>query len=412
MKAPQRKISDITTRITNGFVGPTRDIYIDSGIPYLLAKHVKHNRLNFDGKTFITEEFNQKCKKSILKEGDVLLVQTGHIGESAVVPKTHEGHNCHAMIVISPIKEMLDGRYLSYFFNSPEGKAKIIQIQTGATLKHLNCRDIRDVTLPLPSLSKQRHIADILDKADSLREHRRQAIAKLDELLKSIFLDMFGDPVTNLKGWPKVTIRDLVSEVNYGTSSKAGEQGQFPILRMNNITYTGGWNFSDLKYIDLTEKEHSKYLVQRGDLLFNRTNSKELVGKTAVYRRDESMAIAGYLIRVRGNEECNTEYLSGFLNSNYGKLTLLNMCKSIIGMANINAQELQSIPILKPPKKLQDEFASIVSKIEANKETLKTSLEKTNSFFTTLQQRAFTGELFPEESTTPTQPLLEVAQHV
>jgi type I restriction enzyme S subunit len=237
-----------------------------------------------------------------------------------------------------------------------------------------------------------------LDKADALREKRRQSLAQLDTLLQSVFLDMFGDPVTNPKGWPKGTIRDLVSEVNYGTSSKAGEQGQFPILRMNNITYQGGWNFDALKYIDLSATEQNKYLAKKGDLLFNRTNSKELVGKTAVYRRDEPMAIAGYLIRVRGNNDCNTEYLSGVLNSSYGKLTLLNMCKSIIGMANINAQELQSIPILKPPKHLQDEYAAIVAKIEANKATLQTSLEKSNALFQSLQQRAFTGELFAEDT--------------
>nr|WED69179.1 hypothetical protein PJ912_03420 [Pectobacterium colocasium] len=96
----------------------------------------------------------------------------------------------------------------------------------------------------------------------------------------------------------------------------------YPILRMGNITYNGAIDVSDLKYITLNEKEKLKYLVAKGDLLFNRTNSKELVGKTAVYDRDEPVAIAGYLIRVRTNDKGNSYYLSGYLNSSHGKKNL------------------------------------------------------------------------------------------
>jgi len=111
-----KKLKEITTRLTNGYVGATRNIYQENGIPYLLAKYVKNNILTFDKKAFVSEEFNQKNKKSILKEDDVLLVQSGHIGHSAVVPEEHEGHNCHAMIVISSDKDFLSGTFLSLFF--------------------------------------------------------------------------------------------------------------------------------------------------------------------------------------------------------------------------------------------------------------------------------------------------------
>ncbi len=94
---------------------------------------------------------------------------------------------------------------------------------------------------------------------------------------------------------------------------------------MNNITYSGNWDFSDLKYIDLNSKEKNKYLVYKGELLFNRTNSKELVGKTAVYRRREPMAFAGYLVKLKTNIKGNSEYISAYLNSKYGRLVLLNM---------------------------------------------------------------------------------------
>ncbi|MES9818707.1 MAG: restriction endonuclease subunit S [Candidatus Thiodiazotropha sp.] len=185
--------------------------------------------------------------------------------------------------------------------------------------------EIGALKIELPKKSEQKRIAAILDKADAIRRKRQQAIQLADEFLRSVFLDMFGDPGTNPNNWPMGTIRELAADVRYGSSSKAGAKGKFPILRMNNITYTGSWNFDDLKYINLSEKDQAKYLVHQGELLFNRTNSKELVGKTAVYRETSPMAFAGYLIRVRTNELANPEYISAYLNSRHGKLTLESM---------------------------------------------------------------------------------------
>jgi type I restriction enzyme S subunit len=213
----------------------------------------------------------------------------------------------------------------------------------------------------LPDLSEQQRIAAILDKVDSLRRKRQEAIRLADEFLRAVFVDMFGDPETDPKGFPLGTIRDLVASANYGTSEKADENsGRFPILRMNNITYEGTWDLSSLKYVDLEDKIADKYLARKGDMLFNRTNSTDLVGKTAVFELDEPMAIAGYLVRVRMNERGNSYYVSGYLNSVHGKSALRTRAKSIVGMANINAQEMQDIPILLPPIELQDKYAEIV----------------------------------------------------
>ena len=129
-------------------------------------------------------------------------------------------------------------------------------------------------------------------------------------------------------------------------------------------------------------------------MLFNRTNSKKLVGKTAVYREEKPMAFAGYLVKLEANQDSNTEYISAYLNSKYGKSILLNMAKSIVGMANINAEELKKIMILKPPVKLQDEFAEKVQKIEEQKKLMQESLYEMENNFNALMQRAFKGGLF------------------
>ena len=131
----EKRLGDLVTRLTNGYVGPTRNIYLESGVPYLLARHLRDNQLAFDGKTFISEEFNQKIKKSMLDAGDVLLVQSGHIGHSAVVTDEHVGHNCHAMIVISPVKGALTGPFLSLFFDQIEMQRRFEEIRSGSTVR-------------------------------------------------------------------------------------------------------------------------------------------------------------------------------------------------------------------------------------------------------------------------------------
>lgn len=264
----------------------------------------------------------------------------------------------------------------------------------GGSLVRARPSEIARIEIPLPPLAEQKRIAATLDKADAIRRKLQQSLRLSDDFLRSVFLDMFGDPVTNPKGWPIVKIGDLLESTAYGTSTKASETtGAFPCLRMNNITYGGSWDFTSLKYVDLDAKEQKKNLVHSGQLLFNRTNSKELVGKTAVYRRKEPMAFAGYLVRGIANSEADTEYISAYLNLPHGKAVLQGMCKNIIGMANINAEEFKSIRIQKPPVTLQRRFAAIVHSTELKKETLKKLLAESEALFSSLQQRAFRGEL-------------------
>src|SRR5690606_8802639 len=116
------------------------------------------------------------------------------------------------------------------------------------------------------------------------------------------------------------------------------------------------------------------YMVYKGELLFNRTNSKELVGKTAVYREEEPMAYAGYLVKLICNERANAEFISAYLNSAYGKAILFSMAKNIVGMANINAEELKKIKIYIPPKNLQDKFAEVNKVILDKSKMLKIGL--------------------------------------
>ena len=309
------------------------------------------------------------------------------------------GYCTSELVPMRPNQAVVTREYLAAYLRSPSFLNWVSQQVDGAKMPRVSMKVLWEHHIELPTLHEQKRITAILDKADSLRRKRKHTIRLADEFLRAVFIDMFGDPETNPKSFAKGTIRDLVSSANYGTSEKASDQmGHYPILRMNNITYAGGWNFSSMKYVDLDEASAHKYLTQKGDLLFNRTNSKELVGKTAVYMRDEPMAIAGYLVRVRMNERGNAHYVSGYLNSAHGKHTLEARAKSIVGMANINAQEMQDIPLLLPPIELQDKFASIVGAMQERLRKHHAFSCEVEALHAALSEKFFsqTGERVPE----------------
>ena len=248
---------------------------------------------------------------------------------------------------------------------------------------------LKELSFNIPSIEKQREIADLMDIIVNLENLRKKQLEKLELFVKSRFIEMFGTFPDNPKGWECCTIRDIVKEVRYGSSRPAVEGGQYPYLRMNNITYEGTLDLSEIKYIDVPEKELEKCTVRKGDVLFNRTNSKELVGKTCLYDRDESMVLAGFIIRVRVNDKVVPEFLVAFLNMDFSKKMLFNKCKAAIGQANINAQELQNIEIYLPHLALQKEFVSLKYQVDKSKLAIQQSLDELETLKKSLMQQYF-----------------------
>lgn len=248
---------------------------------------------------------------------------------------------------------------------------------------------VKALGFKIPSGDEQNHVVEVLDKVTDLILIRKQQLEKLDELVKARFVEMFGTFPANPFRWSIGKIQDVVSDVRYGSSRPAVEGGKYPYLRMNNITYSGELDLRDTKRIDIPDSELDKCTVRRGDVLFNRTNSKELVGKTCVYNRDELMVLAGFVIRVRINERIRPEVLSAFLNMDFSKRMLIGMCKTAIGQANINAKELQNIDLYIPPIELQDQFVTLKNKIDQQKQTVQQSLEKLELMKKALMQEYF-----------------------
>jgi type I restriction enzyme S subunit len=377
--------------VRNGYAFKS-ELFNEDGVPVIRISDINGNHVTSENA--IRTPYNKIFEQFKLSKGDILIAMSGATtGKYGIYSSDEIGYqNQRVGCFVIMDKSILDNNYLLQTLKFL--KPKIEKKAHGSGQPNISAKAIEEFEILLPPLPDQLHIANILSKAENLIAQRKESIRLLDESLKSTFLEMFGDPSTNKKNFPKGKIKDVVTEVKYGTSSPAEDEGLYPYLRMNNITPDGYMDYSKLKFINITdEKEKEKYVVRKGDLLFNRTNSKELVGKTGVFNEASEMIIAGYLIRVRTNEKANPWYLWGYLNSTHGKQTLLGMCKSIVGMANINAQELQGIKILIPPIELQNQFAQIVEKTEALKCQYQQSLQELENLYGSLSQKAFRGEL-------------------
>lgn len=155
-----RLLSSVSTKITNGYVGPTRDILQEDGVRYLQSLHIKSNTIRFNTPYFVSQEWSEAHAKSVLKTGDVLIVQTGDIGQSAVVTSEFEGCNCHALIIVSPLHGVLCGDWLAWLLNGSYGFHSLLAIQTGALHPHLNCGNVKGLAIPLPPLAEQEEMID------------------------------------------------------------------------------------------------------------------------------------------------------------------------------------------------------------------------------------------------------------
>ena len=280
----------------------------------------------------------------------------------------------------------IDKNFLYYCLKSLKWNEGINKAVKGLTL---NKNLMLQKEIFLPDLAIQKEIANNLDSIDNLLELRKKQLIYLKELSKSLFTSMFGDIKTNDKNWEIKKLGEVV-QTQYGTSKKATSiVGKFPILRMNNITYSGEMDYKDLKYIELSDSEKEKFLLKKGELLFNRTNSKELVGKTGLFNLDIPMAFAGYLIRIKPSNLIHSKFLLFFMNSEFMKKLLYNKAKNIVGMANINAKELEDFSIILPPIELQNKFAERVEKIEKLKFEIEKSIEIAQNLYDSLISKYF-----------------------
>ena len=255
---------------------------------------------------------------------------------------------------------------------------------SGSTIPHIYFKDYGQRLVRYVSMADQERIVGTLGSIEDQIDILHQQKERLDTLVKSRFVEMFGG-----SGWPVVTVGSLATDIRYGTSKKASDSGQFVYLRMNNMTDGGGLDFDDVKYIDLDGSELDKCLVVDGDLLFNRTNSREKVGKTAVFHEKEPMVIAGYIIRVRLGDRIRPDFLAAYMNLPTTKAMLRSIARGAVHQANINSKELSAIEVPVPPICLQDSFLAFVAEVDKSRFIVQQKIEKLQTLYDSLAQKYF-----------------------
>ena len=358
-----KRIEELTTVVTGGTPSTGKHEYWDGGnIPWLQSGCCQNCDVNSTEK-YITQEGYDNSSARIMPANTVMIALTGATA-GKVGYLNFEACGNQSITGIFPCNSM-NQRYLFYYLLSQ--REKILTDCVGGAQAHISQGYVKNIKVPVLPLSEQKQIVEVLTKLSTVISMQQNEIKTLDNLVKARFVEMFGTYPDNPFGWNTGKIQDVVSNVRYGSSRPAVEGGKYPYLRMNNITYAGEQDLTDTKRIDVPDSELDKCTVQRGDVLFNRTNSKELVGKTCVYNRDDMMVLAGFVIRVRVNERILPEFLVAFLNMDFSKQMLLGMCKTAIGQANINAKEMQNIGLYIPPIALQEQFVDLKKQTDKSK---------------------------------------------
>ena len=360
--------------------------YCENGTPFIKAGNLQEL---LEGKAItsiqkVSDEVAKKHKLRLYPKGTILFAKSGMScikGYIYVLPQS--AYVVSHLACITPNEDISE--YLRYYFNYHKPN----QLVKDAAYPSISLSDVGNLVVDMKPESERNEIVSVLQHTESIITLRQQQLQKLNELVKARFVEMFGIYPANPKGWETGTIRDVVSDVRYGSSRPAVDGGKYPYLRMNNITYGGELDLSDTKRIDIPDNELDKCTVRRGDVLFNRTNSKELVGKTCVYNRDDMMVLAGFVIRVRVSERILPEFLSEFLNTEFSKQLLLAMCKTAIGQANINAQEMQNIGLYLPPIELQRKFVQFKEQTDKSKVAVQKALDEAQLLFDSLMQKYF-----------------------
>ena len=257
----------------------------------------------------------------------------------------------------------VDRDYLAHLLRRQDTVDFVMAAVTGSRMPRADMKVLLSMRVPLPALDEQRWIVAILNRAAKIERLRTKAAGCFREFVPALFIKMFGDPVTNPMGWESQTLGNCCVLIRYGTSRKANGRGEgIPVLRMGNVTYRGALDLTDLKHVSLRDGEMSKYGLQPGDILFNRTNSRDLVGKTGLWDGRFPAVAASYFIRLRlDKSRVLPGYVWATMNSAAMKSRLFAMARGAIGQANINARELGSIPLPVPNLELQARFVNVMN---------------------------------------------------
>lgn len=390
MTWPLVRLGDACSKITDGTHQAPH--WATDGVPFLFVSNIRHGSISFDTDKFVSaDEYHDLTRHSPIEAGDVLYTAVGSYGHSAVVPRgktfIFQRHIAH----IKPNRNLLDASYLARILESPSVRQQADKVARGIAQKTVTLSSLREFQIHLPPLEEQRRIAAILDKADALRRKRKRALELLDTLTQSIFLDMFGDPITNPRGWP---VKPLAEYETFLTSGSRGWARYYSdsgrgFIRIQNLR-GGELSTDDMIYVEPpNDAEALRTTVKEGDVLISITAD---LGRTAVVPKamDGVAHINQHIALVR-TAGIDPAYLAMYLASAAGKSQFEALNRQGV-KAGLNFDNIRELRILEPPVKLQKQFVARKRAVGSMADKLSIEIESLGRLFTSLQHRAFSGQ--------------------
>jgi len=325
-----------------------------------------------------------------LRAGDIVVCEGGEAGRAAIwdgrIPEMKFQKAIHR---VRPMPQ-LDARYFVHRLKFDYDAGRLADYYTGATIKHLTGQDLARYRFPLPPLAEQLRVAEILDKADALRAKRRVALAQLDTLTQSIFLDMFGDPSTNPNAYPFTQFGDQIESVRYGTGSPPEYVTEgVPFIRATNVkrgTIVG----KEMKRISPADAARlTKCKVTAGDLIIVRSGVN--TGDSAIIPPAYDGSCAAFDLIVELNRPAAV-FHNYFLNSDYGRRVIEPLARRA-AQPHLNAEQLRALRFISPPYVELEAFATVMAQIDIIRTSQEASLVEYELLFASIQDGAFRGDL-------------------
>ena len=378
----------------------------DSGVKLINVGNINNGKIDLSSTkiNISEEEAYGKYSHFLIDEGDLLIACSGIVVENfhnkiAFIKKEHLPLclNTSTMRFKELPEKKGDLNFLKYFLQTNDFKSQLRKLITGSAQLNFGPSHIRKIEIPLPPLATQQRIAAILDQSDAIVQNNRAIVQKYDALTQSLFLEMFGDPVKNEKGWEKNNCRNILKVIGGGVfkSSDYVKNG-IPLIRIGSVNK--GY-FDDRETVFIPEtyiKTHKKYLVYPNDLLITLTGTvgKNDYGNVFKLGNDyEKYYLNQRVAKFEINEtKIDSVFFEFYLKQNEIKKLLTSVSRGV-RQANISNEDIYNLEIILPSINLQNLFAERVAVIEAQKQKAQLELAKSEELFASLLQRAFKGEL-------------------
>ena len=328
-----------------------------------------------------------------LKAGDIVFARTGATtGKSFLIRECPTDAVFASYLIRVRVDDSADPRFVSHFFQTPTYWAQITKSARGVAQPGVNATTLKALEIPLPPLGEQQRIAEVLDRADGLRAKRRAALAQLDSLTQSIFLDLFGDPATNPKGWPKNKLGDIADKITDGEHQTPQRSTHgIKLLSARNIR-DGFIDVEDVDYVSSEEHERIKRRCnpEPGDVLISCSGT---IGRVATVTTPEPFSLVRSVALIKPKRDViDSTFLEYHLRTP-ALHSKMQRSANASSQANLFQGQIRELPITLPPLPLQREFALRVQAVEKLKTAQRASLAELDALFASLQHRAFRGEL-------------------